>query len=86
MRVKNQLVKLKSSISKRNKWPSIKVKRKKMTEKKLMKLILISRRREVSQSQLHPTKKQKRVRSKKRSFSNRLRPRSKEKSSPPMSI
>ena len=86
MRVKNQLVKLKSSISKRSKWPSIKGKRKKMTEKKLMELLLTNRKREVSQSQLHPIKKQKRVRSKKRSFSNRLRPRSKEKSSPPMSI
>ena len=81
------MVKLKSSISKRNKWPSIKVKRKKnMMEKKLTELILISRKREVSQSQHHPIKKEKRVKSKKRSFSNRLRPRSKEKSNPLMSI
>ena len=57
-----------------------------MMEKKLTELILISRRREVSQSQHHQIKKEKRVRSKKRSFSNRLRPRLKEKSNPLMFI
>ena len=43
------MVKLKSSISKRSKWPSIKDKRKKMMEKKLMELLLTNRKREVSQ-------------------------------------
>ena len=86
MRVKNQLVKLKSSISKRSKLPFIKVKKKKMMEKKPMELLLINKRRVVSQSQHHLIKKEKRVRSKKRNFSNRLRPRSKEKNSPLMFI
>ena len=84
--VKNQLVKVKSLISKRNKWPSIKVRRKKMMEKKLMEQLLINKKKGVSQLKPHLIKKEKRVRSKKRNFSNRLRPRSKEKNSPLMFI
>ena len=85
MRVKNQLVKLKNLISKRHKWPSTKVRRKKMKEK-LMELLLTNRKREVSQSQLLLIKRERRVKSKKRSFSNRLRHHLKGKSSLQMSI
>ena len=77
---------MRNLLSRRSKWLSIKVSKKRKTELP-MGLRQTSRMKEVSQSPLHPTKRKKMVRNKNKRISNKSRPHlEKEKNIPQMYI